>query len=491
MVPAVPTWAGVVRISHMGARRAGDENVHADRDQLHAIEQHARAHGARLVLLPPELDVSGGLPLERRPSLLAAIQGVERGLYDAIVVAYLSRLGRSVREQLRAWDRVEAAGGKIIVVQEGIDTSTPTGRLQRTIMLGIAEHEREQHAERFENLRGWATTAGIWQRRQTPLGYSRDPVTRKLVADRDAPRVIRAFGDRLAGAPISAIARDLGMTPSGARALLRNRVYLGELRVGEHVNPAAHPALIAPDLFEAVQHARVTRPPKRSAHPALLAGLARCSGCGHVMARTGVSYACARHHSDGACPAPAAITGRIADEHVTAIALHQLARLRTSMAGDEGKVRQARADVAAAERELAAYLDAVQAAGLAPDTFAAGARKRQAAITDARDVLGRLISSRPVVVEGDAVALWPNLNETERNHLLCGLLEAVVVRKVGRGRVVPVAERVRVLRAGAGVFRAYGGGGRALPLVAVFPDADDERVLRVPSGEDALERGGG
>lgn len=491
MVPAVPTWAGVVRISHMGSRRAGDENVHADRDQLHAIEQHAHAHNARLVVLPPELDVSGGLPLEQRPSLLAAIQGVERGEYDAIVVAYLSRLGRSVREQLRAWDRVEAAGGKIIVVQEGIDTSTPTGRLQRTIMLGIAEHEREQHAERFENLRGWATTAGIWQRRQTPLGYTRDPGTRKLVANTDAVRVVRAFGDRLAGVPVSMIARDLKMTPSGVRALLRNRVYLGELRVGEHVNPAAHPALVDPELFEAVQHARITRPPKRSAHPALLAGLARCAGCGHVMARTGTAYACARHHSDGTCQAPAAITGRILDEHVTRIALHQLARLRTRMAGDEGRVRQARADVAAAERELAAYLDAVQAAGLAPDTFAAGARKRQAAITEVRNTLAQLVTTRPAIIDGDAVALWPDLDGTERNHLLCGLLEAVVVQKVGRGRVVPVAERVRVLRAGAGIFGAYGGGGRALPLVAVFPDADDEGVLGVPPGEDALEGGRG
>ena len=475
----------------MGARRAGDSNVHADRDQLKAIEQHARAHGARLVILPPELDVSGGLPLEQRPSLIAAIQGVERGTYDAIVVAYLSRLGRSVREQLRAWDRVEAAGGKIIIVQEGIDTSTPTGRLQRTIMLGIAEHEREQHTERFANLREWATTAGIWQRRQTPLGYARDEETRRLVADADAPRVVRAFSDRLAGVPVSVIARNLGMTPSGVRALLRNRVYLGELRVGEHVNAAAHPALIDPGLFESVQHARITRPPKNNAHPAMLAGLVRCAGCGHVMARAGTSYACARHHSDGACPAPAAITGRILDEHVERVALTELRRLRTDQAPDDGKIQATRADVAAAERELAAYLEAVRAAGLTPDTFAAGARKRQAAITDAREALGRLVGAQPVMIDGDAVRLWPQFNETRRNHLLSSLLEAVVVRKVGRGRLVPVVDRVRILRGGVGVFRTYSGGGRALPLVTVFPDADDERVIGIHIGEDALESGGG
>src|SRR5688572_21172760 len=103
-------WIGLVRVSFMGTRVAGTENVHADRDQLDAIERHAQAHNANVHILPPELNVSGGLPLEKRPGLLAAIEAIERGEYDALIVAYLTRLGRSIREQLKAWDRVEAAG---------------------------------------------------------------------------------------------------------------------------------------------------------------------------------------------------------------------------------------------------------------------------------------------------------------------------------------------------------------------------------------------
>src|SRR4051812_29070402 len=163
------TWAGIVRVSFVGDRKG--DRFHADQEQIEDIERAVAAMpGARVELLPPELDVSGGLPLERRPSLLAAVEGVERGEYAGIVVSYLSRLGRNVREQLRAWDRVEAAGGRIIVVREGIDTSTPTGRLQRLMLLGIAEHERELHVERFAERTRRATEAGIWQRRQLPLG---------------------------------------------------------------------------------------------------------------------------------------------------------------------------------------------------------------------------------------------------------------------------------------------------------------------------------
>jgi DNA invertase Pin-like site-specific DNA recombinase len=101
-------------------------------------------------------------------------------------VSYLSPVGRSVREQLAVWDPVEQAGGRIVVVRERIDTSTPSGRYVRTILLANADRELEEYAERFENLRAWATTAGIWQRRQTPRGYSRDPDTRRLVPDERA-----------------------------------------------------------------------------------------------------------------------------------------------------------------------------------------------------------------------------------------------------------------------------------------------------------------
>jgi hypothetical protein len=93
--------------------------------------------------------VSGGLPLEQRPSLLAAVDGVERGDSAGIIVGYLSRLGRNVREQLRTYDRVHAAGGRIIVAQEGIDARTRGGRLQRNILAAIHEDEREAHVDRL------------------------------------------------------------------------------------------------------------------------------------------------------------------------------------------------------------------------------------------------------------------------------------------------------------------------------------------------------
>jgi site-specific DNA recombinase len=114
-----------------------------------------------------------------------------------------------------------------------------------------------------------AVDDGIWQRRQTPRGYLKSK-DRKLVPDRRADSVRRAFRDFKAGASISELARRLRMTTSGVRHLLRNRVYLGELRVGEHVNPTAHPALVDRETFDAVQErlANGPRPARRNRGPA-------------------------------------------------------------------------------------------------------------------------------------------------------------------------------------------------------------------------------
>lgn len=479
-------WAGIVRVSHMGTRQAGADNVHADRDQVDAMKRHAAIHGATLHLLPAELDVSGGLPLERRPSLMAAIEGVEAGRYDAIVVAYLSRLGRNVREQLRAWDRVEAAGGRIIIVQEGIDTSTPTGRLQRTIMLGIAEHEREQHAERFENLRAWATQAGVWQRRQTPLGYQRNPDTRRLVASSDADRVRRAFRDRANGKPLSHIADDLNMSPSGARGLLRNRVYLGELTVGQHTNATAHEPIVTADAWQEAQTARITRPTRLTPHPPLLAGLIRCTGCSHVMGHGSSSvkiYGCSVRHSDGRCPAPAAITASVVNDYVERILIAHLERLTVQAAGSDRPVHEARATVTRAEAELAAFLTGVQAAGLRPGQFADAAAQRREAVDAARDHLANLVAQHPrELSDGDPVALWHTLDGSQRNHLLGRLVEVVLVgRAGGRGHIVPIETRVRVIRAGSGLVDTKRYRGAARPIVRVgLPDTDDPCALRMP-----------
>jgi DNA invertase Pin-like site-specific DNA recombinase len=467
----------------MGARREGADDFHADRDQTRLING-AVPRGDTLHMMPPELNVSGGLPLEQRPSLLAAIEGIESGEYGGIIVGYLSRLGRSVKEQLRTYDRVHAAGGRIIVAQEGIDARTRGGRLQRNILAAIHEDEREQHVERFDDLRRGATDAGIWQRRQVPTGYIRDATTRKLVPGPRAETVRAAYRARAAGAGATELGRLLGMTPTGAARLIANRVYLGELKVGPYTNPSAHPPLVDEALWNAAQSPATVRPARSGGEPALLAGLVRCAGCTHVMSRNAtkvVMYTCHGQHSAGMCPAPAGITARLLDAHVTEIAHAYLRQLvnRPSVR-DHGREERVTA-LRDAEQELASYLEGVAAAGLEPGQFAAGATIRRDAVDVARGELQRFTAGHPDAVPSSVLEDWERMSYGQRNRLLRGLIETVLVRRAGgRGHIVPIRERVRVIARGAGLVTSYGGGGVPMPIVTVeLPDLDDVRVLGV------------
>lgn len=479
----------------MGDRKAESESFHADADQVDDIKRYAAPYGAEVEFLPPELSISGGLPIEKRPSLLAAVEGVEAGVYTGIVVANLKRLTRS-RSGIAIWERVEAAGGRIHCAAENLDTSTVNGRFVRDIHLADAVREREEHVERFERRRQGATAGGVWQRRQTPRGYDRDPETRRLVPDAQADAVLQAARDFMAGATTVELADRLAMTPSGVRYMLRNRVYIGELKVGRHVNPAAHPPIIDLPTFEAVQAKLAARTrPARSGEPSLLIGLVRCASCGHVMTRQsrkgGKAYTCPKRHSGGSCPAPAAIDiGRL-ESYVEPIARAELRRVWTRIATGS-RLAELRVETEAARAERDVFLEAVDAAGIGTSAAAAGMRTRQERVEQAeaaeRAELGR-IPILPAVKSGDEV--WDDLSVHERNTVLRGLLTCVVVRPVGRGQTVPVGERARVLRYGADITLPTSSGTHAAGIVPVWVDADSDDVLGVATGEDTLEGSGG
>ncbi len=488
-------WVGYVRVSHMGVRKQGSDRFHAEEEQRALIERQAQTLGVRVQILSPDLNAKGSDP--ERETLLQAIEGVEQGRYEGIVVAYLSRLTRRVQHTIEMWDRVVAAGGRLVSVREGLDTAyaTPTTKAYRNMLATFAEMELDQHAERFEILRAVATERGIWQRRQTPLGYDRDDATRRLVPNERAKDVAWAFRARATNTSVAEIARRLGMTHTGARKLLENRVYLGELRIGGrttkdgnvsplHVNTEAHPAIVSEEDWIAAQYATSARPPRVRHEPSLLAGLVRCAGCGHAMtsaARShGLAYSCKGRSSAGRCPSQAAITMRLLDQYVEQIALRELARLKATAHHVDREIEEARGALATAERELSAYIAAVSVTDVGEDVFREGAMIRRVAVADARERLAGALAKQPTAVDGDPIEHWKNLDNKQRNRLLRGLIEATIVASAGRGRIVPIESRVRVIKHGAGVIESYAGGGVAHGIRPVeINDLDGPVVLRV------------
>lgn len=479
------TWAGLIRVSDMGGRRPGEETTHTDREQIEAIAS-AVPFGDRLDMLAPEFDVSGKLGIADRPSLRAAVQGVETGRYSGIICAYQSRLMRNVEAEEEVWRRVEAAGGKIILAQDGLDTSTVSGQMVRRIRSAINHAERAEHVVRFDRLRKWATDAGIWQTSVIPYGYVKDPQTRRLVIDEPAAaRVRTAFDMKATGSSLREVAVFLGKSPSGTQTLLKNRVYLGELNVGQYHNAEAHKPIVDSDLWLRAQHAAVRY--TKVDGPSLLTGHVLCAGCGYVMSRSGARearvYACSRVHADGRCKAPAAITAARIDAYVERIVRGELDRLRSETRKGDAPLQAARQAAAAATAELAAYLESVSAADIGVTAFRKGMIGRQARVEETAGELARLLASSEVAGgPGGPEAVWEDMSVEQRNHALHGLLEGVIVRRAGgngggTGRRASLVSRVRVVRGGAGIVV------RHRPLVFPAPDADDVLRVQVAGGD--------
>lgn len=147
---------GYVRVSRVGGR-SGDSFLSPDL-QREQIEGVARREGLTIVEVINELDASGGDA--DRPEWNRALDMVESGEVDGIVVWNLTRFSRSVKEALTALDRVESAGGQLWSATETLGDD-PAGRMMRTVLLAVAENERDRAKATFRDSASSAIERGV------------------------------------------------------------------------------------------------------------------------------------------------------------------------------------------------------------------------------------------------------------------------------------------------------------------------------------------
>lgn len=193
----------------MSARRAAiyarvstrEQSTDVQVDQLLGL---CRARGWADPLIFRDDGISG--VRDNRPQLDELRRRMLRGEVSAVVVTKMDRLGRSIGMILRFWDEADAAGVPVVVADQGIDTSTPGGRLQRNMLAAIAEFDRELILER--------TRAGIERAHNLRKKFGRP----RTVPDSKRVSILRLASD---GLPVPAIAHDVGVNPSTVRSILR------------------------------------------------------------------------------------------------------------------------------------------------------------------------------------------------------------------------------------------------------------------------------
>ena len=98
---------------------------------------------------------------DSRPGLNRLLADARRRKFDAVLVYRYDRFARSLRQLVNALGEFEALGIHFVSLHEGVDTSTPNGRLIFGIFASIAEFERELIRSRVRSGLAAARLKGI------------------------------------------------------------------------------------------------------------------------------------------------------------------------------------------------------------------------------------------------------------------------------------------------------------------------------------------
>ncbi len=181
------------------------------------LEQEAGLEAQKRTLLAAgveKLFVEQTSSVGPRPALEAAIDWSREG--DVLAVTELSRLARSVPDFCRIQSRLAAKGVELRVLNMGLDSSTPTGKLMLNVLASVAQFEREMMLERQREGVAKAKGEGKYKGRK-PTARAKADEIRALAAQ---------------GLSMGAIAAQLGIGKGSVHRVL-NTKERGKLVLGK------------------------------------------------------------------------------------------------------------------------------------------------------------------------------------------------------------------------------------------------------------------
>ena len=235
-----------------------------------------------------------------RPALKRLLADIVADQIDIVVVYKIDRLTRSLTDFAKLVEVFERHKVSFVSVTQQFNTTTSMGRLMLNILLSFAQFEREVTGERIRDKIAASKRKGLWMGGYTPLGY--EIKDRKLVIEEKDAEIIRRIFTRFTELrSITDVVRELaleGLTTKPNRLkdgrvrngtpmdkkyiskLLRNPIYVGEIRHKGTVFAGQHEPIITRKLWDRVQgilaedaYERMGKTQTRHKTDALLRGL--------------------------------------------------------------------------------------------------------------------------------------------------------------------------------------------------------------------------
>ena len=157
-----------------------------------AIRAECARRGLSLLAMHTDAGVSGKSLV--RPALTAALEDLDNGNGDVLMVAKLDRLTRSVHDATGLMMRSEKGGWGLVALDAPVDTTTPAGRAMAQILSVFAELERRLIGERTKAALAIKRDQGVVLGRPRMLS---ETVVARIVRERKAGKTWTAIADGL------------------------------------------------------------------------------------------------------------------------------------------------------------------------------------------------------------------------------------------------------------------------------------------------------
>ena len=120
-------------------------------NQLHDLKEVCERNGWTIVDEYIDEGISGTHGRDKRPEFDRLLKDVNRKKFDGILVWDISRLGRSLQHLVSFLNDVMSKDIDLYIHKQGIDTSTPTGKMMYGFISVMSEYERTLIVERVKS----------------------------------------------------------------------------------------------------------------------------------------------------------------------------------------------------------------------------------------------------------------------------------------------------------------------------------------------------
>lgn len=255
------------------------------------LRSYADQHNMTVFDLYADRGKSANKALNKRTELLRMLRDAELKKFDCILFKDITRWSRNSAQYYAVQDRLDRAGVYWLAVEQPyLETKTPTGRFQVTVMLGTAQLESENTSQRIKFVMSNRVMQGgaISGTHDLPLGYMtvktdqgkrvvKDPSVSDAVSDMFD--YYRKSSNQLATIRYMKDRYGITIWQASFSKILNNTMYYGEYRG----NPSYCEPYLTKSEWTALNRKKPIYRSQKFNSEYLFRGLLPCPVCGRNM----------------------------------------------------------------------------------------------------------------------------------------------------------------------------------------------------------------